>query len=146
MEKYDSQMAKRVWDRVYKEPEQPREAPGHLMMCEAQILADYTRLQRRFPEMKTLAEDTRKSIACLRGIRYLQEGRLPETLPLKQKEDPADIVLRRCYMLSAKTAAELSSRAEDPEYGCIYTQMADIKRRHCRILLELLGTPERTAK
>lgn len=141
MEKYDSRMARRVWERVWAEPE--GEISGHLMMGEAQTLADYTKLQRRFPEMKPLAEDIRRHIACLRGIRFLKEGSRPDLVSAKAKEEPADTALRRCYAHSLKIAGEYAALAEDPEFGCIYSQLTATKRRHCRILLELLGREDK---
>ena len=141
MEKYDSRMAHRVWDRVWAEPE--TESCGHLMMGEAQALADYTKLQRHFPELKPLAEDIRQHMACLRGIRFLKDGLRPAPVTAKAKEEPLAATLRRCYALSIKAAGEYTALAEDPEYGCVYSQLADAKHRHCRILLELLGRTEK---
>ena len=141
MEKYDSRMAHRVWSRVWAEPEP--ENCGHLMMGEAQAFADYTKLQRHFPEMKALAEDIGHHIACLRGIKFLKDGFRPGPVTAKAKEEPLDTALRRCYAGSLKAAGEYTALAEDPEYGCIYAQLADAKRRHCRILLELLGRADK---
>ena len=144
MEKYDSRMAQRVWNRVWAEPEQPRQGPGALLLLEAQALADYTKLQKHFPEMKTLSEDMRQHIACLRGIRFLKDGHRPEPITIKPREETAETTLRRCYVQSLKAASEYGAQAEDPEYGCIYSQLADTKRRHCRTLLELLGRGDKT--
>jgi len=141
MEKYDSRMAHRVWDRVWAEPE--TEHCGHLMMCEAQALADYTKLQRLFPEMKPLAQDIGQHIACLRGIKFLKDGLRPAPVSAKAREEPLDTTLRRCYAGSLKAAGEYAALSEDPEYGCVYSQLADAKHRHCRILLELLGRTEK---
>ena len=143
MEKYDSRMAHRVWSRVWAEPEQPLQGPGHLMLCEAQAFADYTKLQKQFPEMKALSADIRHHIACLRGIRYLKDGQRPEPIAVKPREEAVDTTLRRCYAQSLKAAADYTSQAEDEEYGCIFAQLADAKRRHCRILLEILGRTDK---
>lgn len=143
MEKYDPRMAQRVWNRVWAETEPPKGEPGHLMMCEAQALADYTKLQRHFPGLKALAEDIGHHIACLRGMRYLKEGRRPDPIFAKPREELADTALRRCYVQSLKTAGEYASLSGDPEFGCIYAQLADAKRRHCRVLLEVLGRTEK---
>lgn len=143
MEKYDPRMAQRVWNRVWAEPEQQRQESGGFLLMEAQALADYTKQQRQFPEMKELAEDIRRHIACLRGIRYLKEGRRPEPIAVKARDELADTALRRCYVQSLKGAAVYAAQAEDPEYGCIYAQLADTKHRHCRILLEILGRLEK---
>lgn len=141
MEKYDSRMAHRVWNRVWAEPE--TESCGHMMMGEAQALADYTKLQRQFPELKPLAEDIRHHIGCLRGIRFLKDGVRPAPIAAKAREEPADTALRRCYAQSLKAAGEYAALAEDPEYGCIYAQLADTKRLHCRILLEIIGRTDK---
>ena len=146
MEKYSSQMAQRVWNRVWSETEPPKGEPGHLMMREAQALADYTKLQKTYPEIKALAEDIRQHIACLRGIRYWKEGHRPAPLAMKPHGDPAEAALRRCYVQSLKTAGEYADLSEDPEFGCIYSQLADTKRRHCRILLARIGNMDKGSK
>ena len=144
MEKYDPQMAQRVWNRVWTEPEPAAEADGHFMMAEVQALADYTSLLRRFPEIKPLAEDIRHHIACLRGIRFLKDGSRPKPVSGKPRQETEETTLRRCYAQSLKTAAEYAARSEDPEYGCVYAQLAESKRRHCRILLQVIGNADRT--
>ena len=141
MEKYDSGMARRVWDRVWAEPEAGDR--GHMMMREAQALADYTKLQRQIPELKLLTRDTRRHLACLRGIKLLKDGHFPAPVAMKAKEEPLETALRRCYALSLKAAGEYETLSEDPEYGCVYAQLADTKRRHCRLLLELFGREDR---
>ena len=114
-------------------------------MCEAQALADYTKLQRQFPEMKLLAQDIRQHLACLRGIKFLKDGQRPAPVTAKTREEPLDTTLRRCYAGSLKAAGEYAALSEDPEYGCVYTQLADAKRRHCRFLLELLGKADKVS-
>ena len=141
MEKYDSRMAHRVWNRVWAEPD--TESCGHLLMCEAQALADYTKLQRQFPELKQPAEDIAHHIACLRGIKFLKEGLRPAPVTTKPREEPLDTALRRCYAGSLKAAGEYTALSEDPEYGCVYVQLAAAKRRHCRILLEIIGRTDK---
>ena len=142
MENYDSRMAQRVWERVRSEPERENTC-GHMMMAEVRALADYTRLQRLFPEMKALTQDVRQHIACLRGIRFLKEGQRCDPVTVKAADEAPDIALRRCYGLSLRLAGEYSALAEDPEFGCVYAQLSETKRRHCKALLSILGTPDR---
>ena len=139
MEKYDSQLAQRVWNRVLAEPETPRKEPGHLYMQEARILADYTKLLPRFPAMKPLLADTRRHMNCLRGIRYLKDGARPDPISIKPREETDDITLRRCYGQCVKAAAACRALADDPEYGICFASMAEDHCRHCRSLLELIG-------
>ena len=115
MEKYDSRMAHRVWERVWAEPE--TENCGHLMMREAQALADYTKLQRQFPELKQPAQEIRQHIACLRGIKFLKDGQHPAPVSAKGREEPLDTALRRCYALSLKTAGEYDALVQEDTYS-----------------------------
>ena len=142
MEKYDSRMAQRVWERVRSEPETEK-SWGHLMMAEAQALGNYTVLQGHFPEMKPLTRDIRQHIACLRGIRFLKEGQRCDPVTVKATDEPQETMLRRCYGLSLRLAGEYDALAADPEFGCVCAQLAETKRRHCKALLSILGNAER---
>ncbi len=139
MEKYDSRMAHRVWSRVWGEQQESVKPLQQLLLAETQAASDFGRLQRRFPEMKPLWEQTLKNIHCLRGILFITAGTRPAPIPLKAAEEPADILLRKCVGRCLKTAADYDSVANDPEYGCIFTQLAEEKRQLCRRLLELAG-------
>ncbi len=139
MEHYDSQKARQVWQRVWGEQQEVARPLQQLLLAEMQTASDFGRLQRRFPEMKPLLAQSRKSIDCLRGILLLTAGTRPAPSALKAKEEPVDILLRRCIGQCLKAAADYAAHANDPEYGCIFAQLAEQKRQHCRRLLELIG-------
>lgn len=139
MEHYDSQKAQRVWGRVWAEAPDTLPHLQRILLSEMQAAADYRRLLRRFPEMRLILEQTRKSIACLRGILILTGGIPPTSIPPKQKEEPTDVMLRRCTGQCLKTAADLAACGNDPEYGCILARLAEQKQQQCTGLLELIG-------
>ncbi len=142
METYDPRVARRVWDRVWAQPEQDREGLGAFILREGQTAADCTKLARRCPEAKSLAEETGKILACLRGLQQLQGGRRPAPISTKNREEPVKTVLQRCIFQCLKAVQIYESRSRDPEFGCIYAQLAQTKEKHCRLLLELLGRLE----
>ncbi len=139
MENYDSRMAQRVWNRVWEQPQASGEGLGSLLLEESQALADYTRLSGKYPELKPLAAECRRSIACLRGLITLTQGRPPAPMPVKPGQEALPALLRRCCHQSLKAVKICEGRASDPEFGCIFTQLAEIRRRHSRVLLELMG-------
>ena len=143
MEQYDSHMAQRVWNRVWSENTPAREELGHLWMCEAQLFADYTKLLRRFPEIKPLLRDTRRHMACLRGIRYMTGGSVPAPIPAKPRTEKDEITLQRCCAQCLKTGAAYDAQSGDPEYGFCFARMAEETRQHCRILLEHIGNVDK---
>ena len=143
MDHIDQQMAQRVWQRVRGEP--GKTSLSGLILAEYQAAADYQNLQRRIPSkaalFRQLYEDVRRHSACLMGIRQLQgAGGKKPVLP-KPKEEPLPILLRRCCGQCMKTAADYQSRATDPEYGAVFTNLAREKQRHLRLLLEIIGDP-----
>ena len=144
MEKYDPQAVARVWRRVRGEQEQ-QTIPGlqTLVAWEKEAEAMLLWLSRRLPEkgypVQQMIADTRRHIACLQGIRHLS-GEKPGAYP---REKPftgePGTVLRKCYGHCLKVGAQYAARSEDESYGCVFGDMARTKRRHCAMLLEILG-------
>ena len=144
MEKIDPQVASRVWQRVRGDGK-PEENVGIQTMVawEKETEAILLWLSKRLPEkgyaLQQMIADTRRHIACLQGIRQLSgekpgvytTGKLPST-------DPSAL-LRRCYGQCLRVGAKYAQRAEDDQYGCVFSDMARTKRRHCALILEILG-------
>ena len=145
MDNYDAELAARVWQRVRGEP--PAEAgPGNLrflIAAEEAAAAAYSRLLRRMPGkaalLRRMAEDSRRHGTWLRGICRLTGEGIPGRVPQKPRQETAVSALRKCYGQNLKTAGEYDARADDPEYGHAFAAMAEKKREHCRLILELLG-------
>lgn len=144
MEKIDPQVAAKVWQRV-RGNEKPAEPVGiqALVAREKETEAILQWLLRRLPEksyaLQQLIADTRRHIACLQGIRQLNGekiGAYSAGKPLSGEPVP---LLRKCYSLCLQVGARYAARVEDEQYGGVFGDMARTKRRHCAMLLEILG-------
>ena len=62
----------------------------------------------------------------------------PVHTPNVGKENP-EVTLRRCYGLEMRSLKEYEAKASDPEYGHVYTRLADQEREHCMALLGVIG-------
>ena len=138
MQKFDSEKAARVWQRVQSESPEPRELSGlPLLAAEERILASWLRqLGKRQPGAEAMARECVRHEAILRGICAMTEqpkmtgGAVP-ALP----RDP----LRSCYAKTMQTAVEYDKLMAHPEYGCAFRMMAEKKREHACRLLEMAG-------
>ena len=81
--------------------------------------------------------------ACLRGIYQLLTGRYlppaPATQPVGENTQGA---LRRCYGRGLQCIAEYETRSGDPQFGFVFTQLAQQEKEACQALLTLLGNLE----
>lgn len=144
MDKMDPQVAARVWQRV-RGTGKPEETVGIQTMVawEKETEAMLLWLSKRLPEkgyaLQQMMADTRRHIACLQGIRQLS-GQKPGvyTAGKLPGNDPSAL-LRRCYGQCLRVGAHYAQRAEDEQYGCVFGDMARTKRRHCALILEILG-------
>ena len=144
MDKMDPQVAARVWQRVRGTGKSEETVGIQTMVAwEKETEAVLLWLSKRLPEkgyaLQQMISDTRRHIACLQGIRQLSgekpggytAGKLPSN-------DPAAL-LRRCYGQCLRVGAHYAQRAEDAQYGGVFGDMARTKRRHCALILEILG-------
>lgn len=147
MERYDTEKAARVWQRVRGSGEtQPAGMSGlqALIAASATQTAYYQQLQRRFSGsshalLQKLTNQERSITACLRGICTLVRGAPPATAPGKPTAETTEAALRKCYRLALQAANEYGSRCDDAEYGQVFARLAARKYDHCAALLELLG-------
>ena len=145
MEKIDPQVASQVWQRVRGQEKSPQPVGVQTMVAwEKETEGALLWLSQRLPEkghaLQQMLADTRRHIACLQGIRQLageKKGNYTATKPAAQ--DPAAL-LRWCYGQSLRVGGQYASLGEDNQYGCVFSDMARTKRRHCALILELLGT------
>jgi len=149
MNGFDQQKAARVWQRVQqaqpqgKQPGRLEELP-ELMMNEWSAAAAYRQLARQYQgkggeQYQRLARQEQKHGACLQGIYVLING---EKCPVQNPppaQEPPERSLRRCYGIHLRAMKAYESRADDPEYGAVFGEMARQEREHCVAVLELMG-------
>ena len=147
MEHFDSERAKRVWQRVQSgtPPQQaPLQSLQGLIQRELTDGVTYQQLMRRLQGkeqlvLRQLYEQKMRNAAILKGICLLTEGTAPQVAPYPVTGDPAAVLLRRCYGSQQQTLAEYESRKEDPQNGRIFQKLAEQTLSDCCVLLELLG-------
>lgn len=150
MENYNAEMAERVWKRVRGEQdaELPQMGLQGLAAAEWAEAAVYLMLSRQLQGhekamLRQLFEEERSHASCLKGMYLLSTGtpmslRTPPPVP----ETP-ELALRKCYARTLKALKEYESRIEHPEYGHVFRQLAEEERRHCMMILELVGRIKR---
>ena len=147
MKNYDPKTAAKVWDRVQNTAVPPGDSQLILNLIAEEILDSRTYLQlaKRLPPpqaaiVRQLAQQEQAHATCLKGIYTMITGRNPIVPPVQGTDDPADIVLRRCYGREMRALAQYESRQNDPQYGHIFRTLARQEQEHCHRILELLGT------
>lgn len=145
MKDFNEEMAQRVWQRVRGEAE-PVQSLGNLQALlagEVDAAAVYTRLAKALPDkavsFRKLSEDCRHIADCLMGIRFLESGQRPKVKPLPAKTERIEPLLRKCYFRCLQSAEQYEQRKYSREYGSVFMALAEKKREHCLILLEILG-------
>jgi len=147
MDTIDKQKAARVWERVR---EQPKQAPEHhglpgLIAGEWTDAATYLQLSRRFTGqqsalLRKLHEQELTHTATLKGIYTLVTGEHPTVPAVQPPTENTEAALRRCYGREMQCLAAYEARAADPEYGQVFSRLAQQEREHCHILLRLIGS------
>ena len=146
MDHYDPEKAARVWQRVHNGS--VHETAPELLTWIAEELAEaalYHKLSHLFGRsqsavLRQIAQEERSHAACLSGIYSLLTGERPKpTIPNIPRTSP-DIHLRRCYGRKLLAATRYEAKANDLEYGSVFSRLALQERTHCRLILELLGT------
>ena len=142
MQTIDPQKAARVWNRVQGNEEMP--FLPELIEQEWQDAVIYLALARRFQGrdsqlLRQLARQEQDHVACLRGLYALLTGSRPVSrTPVSPKED-TQTLLRRSYGTHMQRLARYEERKADPDYGQIFSQLAQQERDQCQKLLALLG-------
>ena len=147
METIDKAKAARVWQRVQGEvAANPTHGLQAMIAEEWADAAIYLSLSRRVPGnaaniLRKIGQEEQSHMACLKGIYALQGAGKPDIPPPPAVDKaPVSVILRRCYGREMRCLAHYESRASDPEYGQVYTRMAQQEREHCRLILEILGS------
>ncbi len=150
-ERINKEMAKRVWDRVQATPkEQPVLPMQHTDTLQSLIVEEWQQAQcydglsrklagRHKTVMQELYREKKAQIACLKGICTMCSGTAANIRAVQPVMGETSKMLRQCYSRQLRCLARYEAAANDGEYGPVYKGMADQNRRHCRILLEILG-------
>lgn len=145
METYDPQMAARVWARVQGHGDPDAHGLLGLIQEEFTDAALYLQLSRLLQgkagvKLRQMAEQEQTHAACLKGIYTLITGSRPATTAAPPHISSVPATLRMCYGREMRCLAQYEQRAGDPEYGKVFSKLAQQEQEHCRILLEVIGS------
>ena len=138
-----NEMEQRVWQRVMQQP-QAETSPLKAIAVEVQeAVGEYRQLLKSRVEShrelgRRLLAAEQENLACLRGIHYLQTGE-PMKLPMVNTI-PVDLrrFVRR-YHSARKLLTEFTARSAEPEWGCVFCEMARRQQMQCDRLCQLVG-------
>jgi len=146
MERYDSQMAARVWQRVQGSGAAEDPLAG-LLVCLQEELTDiqrYSQLSNTLgstakPTLQQLIKATQQCVAILYGIHRLLTDTVPEVKPFPLPKELPVSSLRRCYGTTLNRVARYEHWCSHPEYSPGFLKLTDLSRECCQLLLQLLG-------
>lgn len=147
MEKYDPQLAGRVWQRVQqRDPQQPDTAPLLALINQAwenaaacMTLAKVSQ-GREAAVFRKIFEQEQATARTLRGIYILQTGTVPSQPTVKSANEITAARLRRCCASAMTAARAFEQRSADPEFGPVYQLLAQRQRENWLLLLEIIGS------
>lgn len=144
MEKIDKALQQRVWERVKGEQSSEDAQLLDLIAQEWTDAATYLTLSRKVTGkasilLRRLYEEEQTHAACLKGIYTLVTGQKPSLPPPPQVSEPITATLRRCYGREMQCLARYESRSAHPEYGAVFSKLAQQEQVHCKTVLELIG-------
>lgn len=147
MGKLDEGKVQQVWSRVRGEEHSEssvRRLPA-LIASEEEAADIYLQLSRKLSGkarmmLQRMSQEEQSHAACLRGIYHLLTGERAATAHAPIPNTPVEMTLRRCYGKEMRCLAEYESRAQDKEYGAVFSRLAQQEQEHCRMLLEILGS------
>lgn len=147
---YDREKAARVMQRVRETASPPENTPQDPHGLKAMIADEtaaatvYLHLSRHYTAeeaamLRKMSQQEQSHTTCLKGIYTLLTG---QHLPLQSAQPvqgTKEVLLRRCYLQELRSAAAYEARQNDPEYGSVFSQLAQEERQHSRQVLFLLG-------
>ena len=146
MEKYDPQMAGRVWQRVQqRNQEQPDAAP--LLALIQQVWENAAACMtlakvsqgREAAAFRKIFEQEQATAQALRGIYILQTGTVPPQQAAKGANEITAARLRRCCASAMTAARAFDQRSADSEFGPVFMLLAQRQRENWLLLLEIIG-------
>ena len=153
MNSYDPEVARRVWQRVQRPmesvpaPALPQPTLTDCMVQKQQDAAVYLHLSRRLQgkdsaAMQRLHEQELSQLHCLKGLHTLKAGSCPGLPGATPRQEPVEVILRRCCSREMQNKKRYEALSGDPEFGQIYGEFARQELEHCQVLLEILGRLE----
>ena len=149
MEKLDTDLQNRVWQRV--QGKNPAPTPEKLnlkpwMLAAQQNGAAYQSLLRSFggregEQLKRLQTESGRCVACMKGLCRLR-GEKVKTMPLPQSRDNPRQLLEKCYHRERNLWQQLEQHSGDPEHGIVFARLAQQAKEHCVTIMEILGRME----
>ena len=146
---YDTRKEARVWQRVQNEKAQtnPLLHGDHLpalIMEQLQLSAAYLQLSRLLQgkdgaEFVRLAREARTQAVCIKGILILITGEVPQISTAPVQLTTMEAMLRSCYGKELRLMKIYENRSTEPEYGPVFSRLAQRGQEHCCTLLEMIG-------
>ena len=147
MKKDQTELEKRVWQRVKGESPlpQPERELAALLAGEAACWAVCGALSRRTEgkngsKLRQIAEEAQENLACLKGMYLLTTGHMPVVHPTQPSREPVLPALQGQCRRELQLLQQYTLRAGDPECGPVFAGLAQRKREHCTALLQILGS------
>lgn len=135
----------KVWQRVAEQKEvRIHHGIQELIRESGELAAIYRRMAEKLTGQerqlaRKLCETEQSNRACLRGIALLSGAGADSTKPWVPGKGDEKGQVMRCYHRTQHSQAEYMARSLDPEYGCVYRELALRQERQCALLAELLG-------
>lgn len=146
METIDPVKAAKVWQRVRPGDADVSAEQGLLALIaqEWTDAATYLQLSRRLQGkdstlLRGMYQQEQAHTACLKGIYTLVTGSHPTVRAVPVPQEDTEAILRRCYGREMQCLAHYEARSSDPEFGQVFSRLANQEREHCHNLLEILG-------
>ena len=131
----EEQLENRIWQRV-RGTSDPVQELRQCLQKQGELLGMYRCLSRRGGRGRQLYEQKSSQIACLRGLLRIRTGQ-GAACP-RVGETSQD--LAACFDEERGLLAELTRLSREEELGPVFAVLLREQQKHCRLLLELLGT------
>ncbi|MDD5863766.1 MAG: hypothetical protein PUD80_03895 [Firmicutes bacterium] len=139
----DQNVEKQVWQRVLGQAENPRRDLRALELEALEAAAVYRSLSGVFTgrsreQVRQLYDGQMETVVCLRGIGRLSGG-VGKAAQISAPEEPVGKALEKRFHCARRAMTEYTARTVDGEFGAVFQHLADLSRRECVLLAELLG-------
>ncbi len=148
MEHYDPEMARRVWQRVQGNTPPVCDGPSlqSLMEDAWEDAKVYRLLSRRHRGRRAalftqLHKQTVEQLRLLKGICALSNQCSPVLNNALVRQEPENILLRRCYGRALQRLSWYSAKEGDPQFGHTLPPLIRQTQQHTRWLLQLMTRP-----
>ena len=138
-----NEMEQRVWQRVMGQPQSENSELKKLAMDSQEGVTLYRQLLKSRVEShrelgRKLLSTEGEILNSLKGLHYLQAG-VQMKLPMTGSTSVDVKSLVRRYHIACRAVAEFTARSAEPEWGCVFLNLAKLQERQCQTLCQLLG-------